>query len=205
MVVIALGALLGLVALAGSQGDRIGCCDGSGAPARCPSGLGPSAALAAAQSEGPSGPDPSEICHEPCSQPFPSPTLGAPRGRATSVAVVAIVLVAVLASVRFLPQPMATHDLTVVNPHHVGRPCRGRRRRGASIAVGAVPREHTRTFTEVPEPGNPVTIRFRYQQVTAELQLGRDQLAASGGKVEVPESFGLQLSELGVPPTPVVP
>ena len=133
------------------------------------------------------------------------PTLGAPRGRATSVAVVAIVLVAVLASVRFLPQPMATHDLTVVNPHpwaaHVEVVAAG----GASIAVGAVPREHTRTFSDVPEPGTPVTIRFRYQQVTAELQVGRDQLAAAGGNVEVPEAFGLQLSELGVPPTPVVP
>jgi hypothetical protein len=132
------------------------------------------------------------------------PTLGAPRGRATSVAVVAIVLVAVVASVRFLPQPMATHDLTVVNPHpwaaHV-EVVSG----GASIAVGAVPREHTRTFIDAPEPGSPATIRFRYQQVIAEVQVGRDQLAASGGEVEVPEAFGRQLSELGVPPTPTVP
>ena len=116
----------------------------------------------------------------------------------------AIVLVAVLASVRFLPQPMATHDLTVVNPHpwaaHVEVVAAG----GASIAVGAVPREHTRTFSDVPEPGNPVTIRFRYQQVTVEVQLDRDQLAAAGDRVEVPEAFGRQLSELGVPPTPIV-
>jgi hypothetical protein len=116
---------------------------------------------------------------------------------------VAIVLVTLAASVRFLPQPMATSDLTVVNPH----PWAARVEvdaDGASIAVGAVPREHTRTFTDVPEPGGPLTIRFRYQQVTAELQLARDQLAASDGKVEVPEAFGRQLTELGVPPTPVV-
>jgi hypothetical protein len=132
------------------------------------------------------------------------PTLGAPRGRATSVAVVAIVLVAVVASVRFLPQPMATHDLTVVNPHpwaaHVEVVAAG----GASIAVGAVPREHTGSFIDAPEPGSPMTIRFRYQQVIAELHVARDQLQASGGEVEVPEAFGLQLSELGVAPTPVV-
>jgi len=133
------------------------------------------------------------------------PTLGAPRGRATSVAVVAIVLVAVLASVRFLPQPMATHDLTVVNPHTWAVRVEVVTAGGASIAVGAVPREHTWTFSDVPEPGNPVSIRFRYQQVTVEVQLDRDQLAASGGKVEVPEAFGLQLSEAGVPPTPTVP
>jgi hypothetical protein len=133
------------------------------------------------------------------------PTLGAPRRRATSVAVVAIVLVAVVASVRFLPQPMATHDLTVVNPHpwaaHVEVVAAG----GASIAVGSVPREHTRTFIDAPEPASPVTIRFRYQQVIADVDVGRDQLQASGGKVEVPEAFGVQLGEAGVRPTPTVP
>ncbi len=132
------------------------------------------------------------------------PTLGERRGRATGVAVVAIVLVAVVASVRFLPQPMATGDLTVVNPHPWAAQVEVGASDGATFAVGAVPREHTRTFADVPEPGSPVTIRFSYQEVTAELQVDRDQLAASGDRVEVPEAFGRELSELGVPPTPIV-
>jgi len=132
------------------------------------------------------------------------PTLGAPRGRATGVAVVAIVLVAVVASVRFLPQPMSTGDLTVVNPHPWAAHVEVGTADGATFAVGAVPREHTRTFTDVPEPGDPLTLRFRYLEVSAELQLDRDQLAASRDQVAVPESFGRELSELGVPPTPIV-
>jgi hypothetical protein len=129
-------------------------------------------------------------------------TLGAPRRRAASAALVVLATLGLVAAIRLLPQPLPVDDLTIVNPYpwaasvEVGSPD------GATLAIGRVPREQTRTFTDVPRMGSVVAVRFGYHGFVAEVQVDRRDLVAGDGRVEVPASFADELRDAGVRPTP---
>lgn len=71
----------------------------------------------------------------------------------------------------------------------------------AWTGAGAVARESSLTFLELPDQGSDWVVRFAYAGTTEEIAVSRDELGARDWTIEVPASFGTQLDEAGIPPT----
>ena len=134
-------------------------------------------------------------------------TISRPEMRARGPEIVPAVIVGIVVAVllvlaAFSLRTPDTVALTVDNPlpwraEVTVRPADS----AAWTGAGAVARESSLEFQELPDQGSQWVIRFSYAGHTEDVAVSRDDLASNGWKVEVPEAFGTQLQDSGVAPT----
>jgi hypothetical protein len=124
------------------------------------------------------------------------------RTRLVPALVVALILAVVLVVAMLALRTPDTVSLTVDNPHPWRTEVSIRPAESESwTGLGAVSRDADLTFLEVADQGTDWVVRFSYADVTEEVAITRDDLAAQDWTIEVPASLAAKLEAEGVKET----
>ncbi len=134
-------------------------------------------------------------------------TISRPEMRARGPELVPAIVVSLVVGVLLILAALSLHtpdtvQLTVENPLPWRAEVTVRAAdSGSYTGAGAVARESSLVFQELPDQGDLWVFSFSYAGHTEDLEVSRSDLAANGWSVEVPEAFGNQLQDSGVAPT----
>ena len=134
-------------------------------------------------------------------------TIPRPAMRARSPELVPAIVVGFVVAVMFVIAALAmrmpdTVSFTVVNPTEWNADVAVRSASDpAWTPVGAVGRGSELEFVQVADQGSDWVVRYSYAGVTEDVEIGRDDLASSDWKLEVPQALADELESAGIAPT----
>jgi hypothetical protein len=134
-------------------------------------------------------------------------TMTRPDMRARGPELVPAIVISIIVAVLFVVAALAirmpdTVSFTVANQSAWRAEVQIRSASGTGWTdVGGVGRDSDLTFLEVPDQGSSWVVRYSYAGVTEDVEVSRDELAANGWRLEVPDGLATELADRGVPET----